>query len=348
MSVYPHQTLIKQRGKLLHEDGTLAQVGWSPQPMLDCNLEDAHFYSLKFLQGLRIKRWDYYGITTQKRYYSFTISDIGYMGVMFCYVLDFDSGEYEEETIITPFGQGVELARNSIKGACGFENKKLKLHFSVEGENRHIFCEWPEFGKAGLYVDAVMELPDAHQSMNIVIPIERKRFYFNRKINCMPVSGSVRYGGSTIELSPHTALGNQDWGRGVWAFSSHWVWASASGFLADGRRFGLNMGYGFGDLSKATENAFILDGEVQKLGNVKFTFDSQDYKQPWYMTADDDRLQLTMTPFYDRVAETDLLLMGSSVHQLFGHYSGYVVADDGEKINIQGLVGFAEEHFAKW
>ena len=33
--------------------------------------------------------------------------------------------------------------------------------------------------------------------MNIVIPIGQKRFYYNRKINCLPAEGSVRYGDLT-------------------------------------------------------------------------------------------------------------------------------------------------------
>jgi hypothetical protein len=81
------QQLIQRKGALLRDDGSLSQAGWSPQPMLDCNLEQADFYRLKFLQPLRIKRWDYYGVFTPTHYFSFTISSLGYMGMMFCYVL---------------------------------------------------------------------------------------------------------------------------------------------------------------------------------------------------------------------------------------------------------------------
>lgn len=62
------------------------------------------------------------------------------------------------------------------------------------------------------------------------------------------------------ELRPDQTLGSPDWGRGVWEYSSFWNWASASGFLPDGRRVGLNLGCGFGDLSAATENCLVLEG----------------------------------------------------------------------------------------
>ena len=65
---------------LLKADGTLMQVGWSRQPLLDCNLENARFYSLRFLQRFRIKRWDYYGFTTPDHFFSATLADLGYAG----------------------------------------------------------------------------------------------------------------------------------------------------------------------------------------------------------------------------------------------------------------------------
>jgi hypothetical protein len=42
------------------------------------------------------------------------------------------------------------------------------------------------------------------------------------------------------------------------------------------------------------------------------------------------------------------LIIDSEVHQIFGRYSGYVISDDGEKIFIDGLMGFAEDHQARW
>ena len=54
-------------------------------------------------------------------------------------------------------------------------------------------------------------------------------------------------------------------------------------------------------------------------------------------------------PFVERVAATNLLLITSEVHQLFGRYHGTVKTDEGEADPlIEGLVGFAEEHHAHW
>jgi hypothetical protein len=70
--------------------------------------------------------------------------------------------------------------------------------------------------------------------------------------------------------------------------------------------------------------------------------------RPWRMITADGRLNLEFTPFLERTAKTNLLLIFSEVHQMFGQYSGTVKADDGEMIQLDGLVGFAEEHHARW
>ena len=182
----------------------------------------------------------------------------------------------------------------------------------------------------------------------VVIPIRDNRFYYNRKVNCIPAEGWLQIGSDRTEIRPETCLGNLDWGRGVWEYRSFWVWASASGFLTDGRTVGLNLGFGFGDTTAATENTFILNGRIHKLGQVDFTYDPADFMRPWRMVSPDGRLDLEFTPFLERVAKTNLLVITSEVHQMFGRYRGSVKTDDGEIIAIDGLIGFAEEHHAHW
>ena len=59
------------------------------EPLLDCNLEAVRFYPapLRFLQRLRVKRWDYYGVTTPDRFFSVTLADLGYAGQAFVYTV---------------------------------------------------------------------------------------------------------------------------------------------------------------------------------------------------------------------------------------------------------------------
>jgi hypothetical protein len=330
-------------------DGALSQVGWARAPVLDCNLEAARIYRLRFLQRLRTKRWDYYGITTPTHFVSATLADLGYAGQVFAYIIDLQSGEYHEDTLTIPFARGIVLPRNSTEGEGIYSEARARFRFAAEPEGRRVWVRWPGFARGrGLAVDAELSLPAAHESLVIVIPIGRRRFYYNRKVNCLPATGKVEFAGSAITLDPATALGNLDWGRGIWDYRSFWVWASASGRLPDGRTVGLNLGGGFGDTSAATENALILEGRIHKLGRVELHYRPGDYLRPWKMTSPDGRLDLEFTPFRERLARTNLLLITSEVHQMFGRYRGRIVGDQGMVVQLDGLVGWAEEHRARW
>jgi len=344
------QREITTTSPLLDKGGNLVQAGWARQPLLDCNLEDARFYRLaRPLQVFRLKRWDYYGVTTPEFFFSATLAHLGYAGTVFVYVLDFTNAELHEETLLVPLGRGISLPRNSDQGDSTFDNGKVRIAFRLEGDKRRVQVDWPAFnGGQGLSADVWLQVRPRPESMTIVIPIPERRFYYNRKINCLPAEGWVQRGERRATLTPHDSLGNLDWGRGVWEYRSFWVWASASTFLPDGRTLGLNLGFGFGDTSAATENALILDGRVHKLGEVRFDYNPADFMRPWRMTAPSSRLDLEFIPFKERVARSNVLLIQSEVHQMFGHYQGQVVTDEGETIPVQGMIGFAEEHHAQW
>lgn len=343
------QQEITTNGKLLNPDGSLAQVGWARSQNLDCNLEDAHFYTLKTFQPFRIKRWDYYAVFTPQRFFSATIADLGYAGNVFVYHMDFTTRQLHEEGLVIPFGKGVQLPRNSKAGDTFFKNEKASLKFSVDEKTRHVLVAWPGFdGGKGISADLTLQELKEHDSMNIVIPIGKQRFYYNRKINCMPVKGVIHYGDIQEKLDEKSSIASLDWGRGVWEYSSFWNWASASGFMPNGDTIGLNLGCGFGDITKATENAVILNGKIHKLDQVPFVYDSSAYMQPWIFKDNEGRLDLTFTPFKERIATTKLLIIDSEVHQMFGVYNGFFITDRGKRVAIKDLIGFAEEHHAKW
>jgi hypothetical protein len=351
---------ITGSGPLLDKQGNLADYGWARQPLLDANLENVNIYSLKFLQPLRTKRWQYFGITTPSHYFSFTLSHVGYLGPVFAYVLDFNTGKYHEQTLSIPFGSGIVLARNSTSGDCHYEKGSLYLRFSTPADSqRRLEVNWPGFGGSGIKADLKLYLSEGQESVVNVFPFENRRFFYTRKVNCMPAEGTIEYGLEegipggkkklkSYSISPDSCLGTLDWGVGVWPYRSFWIWASFSQFLPDGRTIGLNVGDGIGNSPELNDNAIILDGRVHKLGKIDFKYDKKDFKKPWMMTSADGRLSLGFAPFFERVARTDVGVLASEVHQMFGRYSGTLVTDAGEKIAVKDMIGWAEEHHARW
>ncbi len=343
------QNEITAKDKLLDDKGLLKHKGFSKWPVLEYNPENVKLCPLSFLNRLRLKEWDYYGVTTPDFYFSVTVSNIGYACLAFVYFIDFDEKTMTEGTILTPFGQGCRLPRTSESGDICFHRKGVSISFDRLEDSRAVKVDWPGFNNGeGISADFVAHQPPEMESIIVATPIGRKRFYYNQKINCMPAEGKIVCGVREFALTPAAALATLDWGRGVWEYSSFWNWASASGFLPDGRTVGLNLGKGFGDLSHATENCFFIDGKMTKLGWVEWDYDPSDFMKPWSFSSRDGRLELVFEPFFDRVAKTNLLVITSSVHQLFGGYSGVLTTDAGEKIQIKELIGWAEEHKARW
>jgi hypothetical protein len=233
------QNELTQSSSLLDSQGHLAQVGWSRQPLLDCNLENVRFYTLRPLQRFRIKRWDYYALFTPQRFFSATIADLGYAGNVFVYTLDYASNELHEEGLVIPLGWGIQLPRDSTSGETRFANRQASLRFQAQAGERRLFVDWPGYHEGrGIQAEIALTCPPEHESMTIAIPIGAKRFYYNRKINCLPAEGTIQYGDLREHVRPEESLGSLDWGRGVWEYRSFWNWASASGYLPDGAPWG--------------------------------------------------------------------------------------------------------------
>jgi len=132
------QNEIISPSPLLDAHGNLLQRGWARQPILDCNLENAAFYAIRPLQSLRVKVWDYYAIFTPTHFISATVADIGYAGNIFVYLADFTKPWYHEEGLLTPFGRGVSLPRNSTSGDVAFDNGKARVSFVLDHDTRHL------------------------------------------------------------------------------------------------------------------------------------------------------------------------------------------------------------------
>ncbi|WP_196221523.1 DUF2804 family protein, partial [Sansalvadorimonas verongulae] len=44
----------------------------------------------------------------------------------------------------------------------------------------------------------------------------------------------------------------------------------------------------------------------------------------------------------------NFLIMASNFSQMFGSFTGTLRTDDGEKLTVNNIFGFAEEQYAKW
>jgi len=116
--------------------------------------------------------------------------------------------------------------------------------------------------------------------------------------------------------------------------------------------FGFNIGYGFGNTSAASENMLFYRGKAHKLDRITFHIPmkdgKEDYMKPWTFTSNDGRFEMDFIPIMDRASNTDVGLIGSNQHQVFGKFTGVAVLDDGTRLAVKELMGFAEKVVNKW
>ena len=343
------QKQIIEKGALLNHKGELIEAGYATSLIREYRRKDIK------ANPMRIKEWDYYLISDGRRALALTISDNSYMGLESVSWIDLEKPEEitKSEIILMPMGK-LNLPSSSVSGNVSFHNKNLNMIFGNNGQKRHLRVNYKDF-KDGKTLTADLILDDVPEdSMVIATPYKEdpKAFYYNQKINCLRAQGYVSIGNDGYRFEADSAFGVLDWGRGVWTYSNTWYWSSASG-MQNGKRFGFNLGYGFGDTSSASENMVFVDGKAHKLSQVTFNIPfkedgSEDFMKPWTFTSDDGRLSLDFEPVIDRAALIDLKLIRSDQHQVFGRFSGTVILDDGSPFEIKNLPGFAEKVANKW
>ena len=339
---------ITTRHALLNEQGKLIEPGYSKGLLMD--------YDRKAIKGgaLRIKEWDYYLIANNDYAVALTIADNSYMGLDGISLLDFTKPWEHTNNAMSFLTLGKRhFPASSSNGDVSRVTKKYSINFKHNGDHRILSFHMDNFldGKP-ISGEIRLENPD-QESMVIVTPFAEKdtAFYYNQKINCMPASGQVEFNGQTYVFDKESSFGVLDWGRGVWTYDNVWYWGSASG-LVDGVPFGFNAGYGFGDTSAASENMLFYNGKAHKLSQVTFNIpkknSTEDYMSPWTFTSDDGRFEMDFVPIIDRAACTDVKLICSDQHQVFGRFTGKAVLDDGKEIYVKDFLGFAEKVHNKW
>lgn len=321
---------------LLDEQGLIMEPGWARRPIWQYDR------SRIAAPAFRVKEWDYYMAVSDGYAAAFTLSDLGYAGLVSVSLINLLERTEHTETILMPppmgkFGLGV----TSAEGNAEFKNRRVHLKYSTWPERRRIQCIFRNFqdGKT-LTADLLMKQPDM-DSICIATPWKEKptAFYYNQKINCMPVKGKVSFDGKDYIFDGKKDMAVLDWGRGVWTYDNIWRWGTCSTWV-DGKAFGLNLGYGFSDRSSASENVAFYDGKAHKLSEVTFIIPQDmdgntQFLQPWTITSNDGRLEGVFEPVLDRNAKIDLKVVVSDQHQVFGYLTGTVLLDDGNALKIR-------------
>jgi hypothetical protein len=315
-----------------------AAIGWSRKPLHRCNLHG---------RFPRKKRWNYWAITTETHLFSVTITNLDYAGLAFVYYADFAARQLTEVTKIIPLGRGCHLPEQ-VAADVHYSGSGMQAAMEQTDGSVRLSVVLADFEGRPLTAQFAITIPPQHETLNVVVPWDERTFQFTSKQNTLPAEGSVTIGGQETRFSRPQSFACLDYGRGIWPRDCRWNWGSASG-RQNGRTIGLNLGGQWTDGTGSTENGVCVDGRLSKLSeDLTWQYDKSDFMRPWRIMGTKTGIDLTFTPFMERVAASNLWLIRSEVHQMFGHYNGHFTTADGERITVDNLVGWAEDHIARW
>lgn len=311
-----------------------AAVGWTRQPLHKANLKGWG----------RNKRFEYWCITTPDLTVAINISHSDYRVTLATFFLDMKTLETFSQAEIhwLPRDRVTPMPERSGDGSLVGRGDDMKIEM-LAVENGTLLRAATK--RLSLEIAAIAE--PGHESMSVVVPWDDKRFQYTRKDNCIPASGWVEADGKRYELSADSAFATLDHGRGRWPYSIVWNWGAGSGRTPDGEVIGLQFGAKWTDGTPSTENCLRIDGRIQKISQeLEWVYDRNDWMAPWLIRG--DRVDLTFTPVYDRYSKFDRLIVLSKEHQVFGWYDGTVVSEDGRRIKVEKIFGWAEEVKRRW
>ena len=336
---------ILSEGQLLDAKGNLNEAGFAYSLVKQYQRDKIK------ASKWRIKEWDYYYMGDEEYGIALTIDDNSYMGLVSASILDFKNKKYINCARMYWFCNGkVNLPNTSKDGSVTKNGKDYSFSFENNNGSRHLKVKIKNMVKNKDFVADIKLEESSKNSMVIATPfLKPKHFYYNQKINNLIVEGEFSFGEISHKFHEDT-LGVLDWGRGVWTYKNTWFWSSLS-VVQEGKKIGFNLGYGFGDTSKASENMLFIDDKAYKLNDVKFNIPQKnkkdDFMSCWTITSSDSAIDMTFTPLLDRHDKTNAIIISQDAHQVFGYFNGTIRYSEGT-INIKNALGFAEKVKNKW
>ncbi len=314
-------------------------IGFSRKPIIESNLS-SHF--------MRKKKWNYWCVYGEDILFSATISHLDYAAVCFVYFFEYETHRFFEKTVLIPLGNKIKMPQKVLE-TVQFSGSDLSLQLTYFEGDTHLTVTSEDFDGEHLHAELTIHHPKEDESLNVVIPWNRQTFQFTAKHHTLPTTGIVKIGDKRFSFSEEESFAVLDYGRGVWPREATWNWGMASQRV-NGFRVGLNFGGKWTDGTGMTENAVFVDGVMSKISeDVIFTYDRENFMLPWTVrTKFSEDVNLTFTPFFERIADTNVKIIVSEVHQMIGYYDGYVKLADGKTMRIRNMLGCIEEHIAKW
>jgi len=157
-----------------------AAVGWSRHPLHTCNLPPSL---------ARKKKWNYWAVTSNDFLFSATIADVEALQLGGVYVFDRRTRLHIEKTVILP--PSTVAIPETTSGDIIIEHPDMRVSLTDEGSGTRIEVDAGDFEGKRLQADIVVQRPEGHETLNVVIPWSDVQFQYTSKQNTLPCAVPV-------------------------------------------------------------------------------------------------------------------------------------------------------------
>jgi len=328
------------------------RVGIFPEPVLEVNHRDFPLTDPfgrargRLARHFAFKQFEFLGGLAEGLVFGCAVADLKWVGTAFVYCYEPATRRVGARSLRRLLARGVRFSQAPETGTTVFHagRTRISMRASATPRERRLVVE----GAGGIDIDAVFDEEEPPLTpLRICTPAGVAGWVYARKSAGQRVTGSVRWDGRRYDLGALDVRGHHDWSAGFMRRHTFWNWGCLAGRLADKRVVGLNVSCGVNETS-FTENCFWLDGRLHKLDTVHFDYDRRDLLRPWRLTSFDGRMALAFEPESRHAERGNAGLVATDFHQLVGRYHGRLDTAAGERLAIDGLLGYAEHHYAKW
>lgn len=334
---------VKNKIKALNEDGSPNNPGYSYRMNYLYNRE-----SIKVRES-RIKEWDFYQFIQKDWVLQMTIGHASLFESFSINLFNINTGERFSESRIAFHKYGIVSYERDpeVEHEIEAHTKDFQISFKLENNQRIFFVNAKSKKYGNVLVKGRVKNYPENDKMVILTPFHKSRrmFYLNYKENYYQANFEIKFGDFIISLNE--AHGLLDFGRGYWPFKQEWFWGSAS-FKVENYFVGFNIGWGFGDLTKASENMFFFNHKGYQLGELTC---EKDFNVPLSKAVIQDKygnFYLEMVPIYDNFTKTKVLYVDNSCHQVYYKVNGYYRINENMIIEFKDVTAFLEHAKNQW
>jgi hypothetical protein len=298
----------------------------------------------------RLKTWEHYWIVTPDLAISLAAVNLRYLKVAWLQVVERSTGKRWEREVRGP-RVAMKLADALIDERSTCRHPQLQFdvaHRIGAGEHRLTFHA-PARGDAPALSGELLLLDDPRVTRPCVasLPLGPEASMVAHKVP-LPISGHIAIAGKTHNVSAADSVAVLDIHQGHYPHETRWQWATFAFHHPQRGLVGLNLTRnGVHDPVTYNENALWVDGQVERLAPAWFEFDSKDLYKPWRMGTEDGRVDLAFNPLAGRKDRTRLPLIAAVYDQPYGTFSGNL-ATGSWPLEVDGVLGICEDHFARW